>query len=144
MLSSFKSSLIGHWKTNHSSDFSLPKRTASQPASRSDTQTRLWRSYHDLKNWVNKNSGSKWEFFIKIILVQVNVWFKAILFPKLLAPNNISSKNFFVPTNFNSKKFRGKKMGRKSWGQKKMWVWQFLGYDIIWGPKYFGSKRDLS
>ena len=38
MLSSFKSFLIGHWKTNHSSDFSLPKRTTSQPASRPASQ----------------------------------------------------------------------------------------------------------
>ena len=36
LLSSFKSSLIGHWKANHSSDFSLLKRTASQPAGKTD------------------------------------------------------------------------------------------------------------
>ena len=34
---------------NHSSDFSLVKRTACQPASRPDKQTHLWRLHHNLK-----------------------------------------------------------------------------------------------
>ena len=39
---------------NHSSDFSLVKQTASQPASGWDTQTCLWRSHHDLKSKIIK------------------------------------------------------------------------------------------
>ena len=41
---SFKSFLIGHWKANHSSDFSL----LGQPAGQPEKQTWLWRSQHDL------------------------------------------------------------------------------------------------